>query len=125
MSSAGSHLAFPFAVGRHGRSQTADVLADQVLQELTQLVLTDPGERLFLPEFGGGARRLLFEGIDESTASIAQATLTQAIQNWMGGRAILQNVQVTTTGSAINIAITYQVAGTTGSVQAVFQRNTI
>jgi Bacteriophage baseplate protein W len=125
MSSAGSHLAFPFAVGSHGRALSADTLADQVLQELTQLVLTDPGERLFLPLFGGGARRLLFEGIDESTASLAQATLTQAIQNWMGGRATLQNVQVTLNGSAIFITITYQVAGTTGSVQAVFQRNSL
>jgi hypothetical protein len=125
MSSAGSHLAFPFSVGVHGRSLTADVLADQVLQELTQLVLTDPGERLFLPLFGGGARRLLFEGIDESTASLAQATLTQAIQNWMGGRAILQNVQVTVNGSALSIAITYQVAGSSGSVQAIFQRNSL
>jgi hypothetical protein len=112
-------------VGVHGRSLTADVLADQVLQELTQLVLTDPGERLFLPLFGGGARRLLFEGIDESTASLAQATLTQAIQNWMGGRAILQNVQVTVNGSALSIAITYQVAGSSGSVQAIFQRNSL
>ena len=125
MSTAGSHLAFPFAVGLHGHSNTADVLADQVLQELTQLVLTDPGERLFLPLFGGGARRLLFEGIDESTASLAQATLTQAIQNWMGGRAILQNVQVTVNGSALSIAITYQVAGSSGSVQAIFQRNSL
>jgi len=125
MSSAGSNLAFPFGVGPHGRSLTADVLADQVLQELTQLVLTDPGERVFLAEFGGGARRLLFEGIDESTASLAQATLTQAIQNWMGGRAVLQNVQVITSGSSISIGITYQVAGQSGSVQAVFQRNMI
>ena len=90
-----------------------------------QLILTDPGERVFLAEFGGGARRLLFEGIDESTASLAQATLTQAVQNWMGNRATLQNVQVTTSGSTISITITYQVAGQTGSTQAVFQRNTL
>lgn len=125
MSGVGSHLAFPFGVGPHGRSLTADTLPDQVLQELTQLVLTDPGERLFLPLFGGGARRLLFEGIDESTASLAQVTLTQSIQNWLGGRAILQNVQVTVNSSALFITITYQVAGTSGSVQAVFQRNSL
>lgn len=125
MSTAGSHLAFPFSVGPHGRVATADTLPDQVLQELMQLILTDPGERVFLAEFGGGARRLLFEGIGESTASLAQATLTQAVQNWMGNRATLQNVQVTTSGSTISITITYQVAGQTGSTQAVFQRNTL
>jgi phage baseplate assembly protein W len=125
LSAAGSHLAFPFAVGLHGRSATADTLADQVLQELTQLVLTDPGERVFLAEFGGGARRLLFEGIDESTASLAQATLTQAVQNWLGNRATLQQVKVETSASTISITIQYQPVGQTGSVQAVFQRNAL
>ena len=106
------------------------MLADQVQQELTQLVLTDPGERLFLPEFGGGARRLLFQGINAATAAVAQSTLTQAIQNWMGNRATLtgnnasgQAVQVTVDGETLNITITYQVAGVAGTVQAVFQRS--
>lgn len=125
MSAAGSHLAFPFAVGPLGRSATADTLPDQVLQELTQLVLTDPGERVFLATFGGGARRLLFEGIDESTASLAQATLTQAVQNWMGNRTILQQVSVEASGSTISITLQYQPAGQQASVQAVFQRGTL
>ena len=86
MSTAGQHLAFPFRIGNDGRAVTADTLADQVLQELQQLVLTNPGERLFLPDFGGGATRLLFETTDANTTSLAQATLTQAIQNWLAGR---------------------------------------
>lgn len=124
------HLVFPFAIGSNGRAQATTVLADQVQQELTQLVLTDPGERLFLPEFGGGARRLLFQGINAATAAVAQSTLTQAIQNWMGNRATLtgnstsgQAVTVTVDGETLNITITYQVAGVAGTVQAVFQRN--
>jgi phage baseplate assembly protein W len=116
-------LAFPFAVGSDGRSRTVSTLADQVLQELEQLVLTDPGERLFLPDFGGGANRLLFEAADAQTASVAQATLTQAIQHWLAGRVNLQSVNVTAEDSAIRITIIYQVAGATSTVQAVFQRN--
>ncbi|SPF40914.1 conserved hypothetical protein [Syntrophobacter sp. SbD1] len=123
MSSAGGHLAFPFSIGNDGRTVTADTLADQVLQELEQLVLTDPGERLFLPDFGGGAGRLLFETTDENTTSVAQATLTQAIQNWLAGRVQLQSVNVLATGSAINITIVYQVAGSPTTVQTIFQRN--
>jgi phage baseplate assembly protein W len=116
-------LAFPFAVGTDGRARCVSTLADQVLQELEQLVLTDPGERLFLPDFGGGANRLLFEAADAGTASVAQATLTQAIQRWLAGRANLQSLSVTTQDSTIRITIIYQVAGATSSVQAVFQRN--
>jgi uncharacterized protein len=121
MSAISPHLAFPFSVGPNGRALASVNLADQVQQELMQLVLTDPGERLFLAAFGGGARRLLFQGIDATTAAIAQSTLTQAIQNWMGNRATLQGVQVTAEGETLNIAITYQVAGVAGSVKAVFQ----
>jgi len=116
-------LAFPFAIGTDGRSRSVITLADQVLQELEQLVLTDPGERLFLPDFGGGAKRLLFEAADAQSASVAQATLTQAIQHWLAGRVNLQGVNVTAEESALRITIVYQVAGATSTVQAVFQRN--
>lgn len=121
--SAGQHLAFPFGIGLNGRTLTADTLGEQVLQELQQLVLTNPGERLFLPDFGGGATRLLFESTDANAILLAQATLTQAIQTWLAGRVNLQNVSVTTNGAAIYITIAYQVAGTASTVQAVFQRS--
>jgi phage baseplate assembly protein W len=123
MSSIAPSLAFPFRIGNDGRAMTADTLDDQVLQELQQLVLTNPGERLFLPEFGGGVNRLLFESIDANTSSVAQSTLTHAIQNWLANRVNLQNVNVSASGSTISITITYQVAGGTSTVQAVFQRS--
>jgi uncharacterized protein len=118
----GKQLAFPFGIGSDGRSLTADTLDAQVLAELEQLVLTNPGERPFLPTFGGGASRLLFETADGNAALLAKSTLTQAIQNWLAGRAVLQGVDVSVSGSAIIITITYQIAGSTASVQALFQR---
>ncbi len=120
---AGKHLAFPFDIGSDGRALSADTLEEQVRQEVMQLVLTNPGERPFLPEFGGGARRLLFEGLDETTTTLARAMLTQAMQTWLAGRAILQQLDVTAAQNAIWITITYQVAGTNTTVQTVFQRN--
>lgn len=98
MSAFARSLAFPFRVGQDGRSVTADTVDAQVLQELEQLVLTNPGERLFLPDFGGGVTRLLFEAADANTASVAQATLTQAIHNWLAQRVNLQSVSVSASG---------------------------
>ena len=118
----GKQLAFPFRIGGDGRSLTADTLDAQVLGELEQLILTNPGERTFLPAFGGGASRLLFETADANAALVAKATLTQAIQNWLAGRAILQGLDVSVSGAAINITIAYQVAGSTSTARAVFQR---
>jgi phage baseplate assembly protein W len=116
-------LAFPFRIGRDGHTVTADTVETQVLQELEQLVLTNPGERLFLPDFGGGVTRLLFEAIDANTSSVAQATLTQAIRNWLATRVDLQRVEVSTTGSTISITIVYQPAGSASSVAAIFERS--
>ena len=123
MSTVARSLAFPFRVGQDGRSVSADTLEAQVLQELEQLVLTNPGERLFVPDFGGGVTRLLFEAADANTASVAQATLTQAIRNWLAQRVDLQSVSVTASGPTISVTIVYQPAGSSSTVQAVFQRS--
>jgi phage baseplate assembly protein W len=121
--SIGRQLTFPFGIGSDGRSLTADTLDAQVLGELEQLVLTNPGERLFLPLFGGGATRLLFETADANAALLAKASLTQAIQTWLAGRVDLQGVDVVASGSAIRITIIYQIAGAAAATQAVFQRS--
>lgn len=123
MSGPGRHLAFPFRVAGNGRAASADTLDEQVREELMQLVLTNPGERLFLPEFGGGARRLLFEGLDENTVALARATLTQAIQQWLTGRVDLQALDVSYHDSTIEIDITYRVPGSDTLRQVRFQRN--
>ena len=57
----GRHLAFPFRIGTDGRTAAPASDTDHVRDELLQLLLTSPGERLFLPEFGAGVRKLVFE----------------------------------------------------------------
>ena len=55
--------------------------------ELIQLLLTNPGERPFLPEFGGGVRRLVFEAPATTTAAMTKAMISQALSRWLGHRA--------------------------------------
>lgn len=120
---AGRHLSFPFRVAANGRAASADTLCDQVLEELVQLILTNQGERLFLPNFGAGARRLLFTGINDATATLARTMFTQAIQQWLPNRVTLNTLNVTISDTTIQIDISYQVAGTDQIRQAVFQRS--
>lgn len=120
---AGSHLSFPFRVAANGRAASADTLSDQALEELIQLILTNQGERLFLPNFGGGARRLLFTGINDATATLSRTMITQAIQQWLPNRLTLSKLDVTINDTTIQIDISYQVAGTDQIRQAVFQRS--
>jgi uncharacterized protein len=124
-SSAGRHLSFPFRIAGNGRAASADTLAQQALEELIQLILTNQGERLFLPDFGAGARRLLFEGISDTTATLSRTMITQAVQEWLANRVTLNQLNITINDTTIEIDVTYQVPGSDQLRQAIFQRSAI
>lgn len=117
----GKHLAFPLRVGDDGHMATVRTLDEHVRDELVQLILTNKGERPFLVDFGGGVRRLVFEGADEVTGAVAKATITQAINDWLGHRVVLETIQVTTVDSTISVDIRYRLAGTADSRVLRFQ----
>ena len=117
----GKHLSFPFRVGDDGRMTTVRTLDEHVRDELVQLILTNKGERPFLVDFGGGVRRLVFEGADDVTGAVAKATITQAINDWLGHRVVLETIQVTTEDSTISVDIRYRLAGSAESRVLRFQ----
>jgi phage baseplate assembly protein W len=119
----GHHLSFPFRIGKDGRSAQVDTLGAHVRDELIQLILTNLGERAFLPDFGGGVRRLVFEGISDTTAGMTKATLTQAISRWLGHRIVLEELLVTAENETIDIEIRYRIQGTEDSRIMKFQRS--
>lgn len=118
----GKHLSFPFRVGGDGRMTTVKTLDEHVRDEIIQLILTNPGERLFVPEFGGGVRRMIFENADETTAAVTKAAITQAINRWLGHRAKLEELTVTIADSTIDVFIKYRLAGTEDTRILRFQR---
>ena len=121
----GRHLAFPFRIGPDGRTATPADLPSHVRDELLQLLLTNSGERLFLPEFGGGLRKLVFEPLEESLAGVTKARLTQAINRWLGHRVTLENLTVTTSGAQFEVEIRYRLAGAQDTRLLKFQRASI
>jgi len=118
----GKHLSFPFRVGVDGRMTTVKTLDEHVRNELVQLLLTNQGERPFLVDFGGGVRRLVFEAADDATGAVAKATITQAINTWLGHRVILEYINVEVENSTISVDIRYRLAGTEDSRLLRFQR---
>jgi phage baseplate assembly protein W len=117
------HLSFPFRIDSNGRSAQVLSLEAHVRDELIQLILTNPGERAFLPEFGGGVRRLVFENASETIAGVTKARITQAISRWLGHRVTLEDLQVTIDNSTLEVQIQYRIAGTKDSRIMKFQRN--
>ena len=115
------HLAFPFRIGADGRTARVTSLEAHIRDELIQLLLTDPGERLFLPEFGGGLRRLVFEPLDEATRGVTKARVTQAITTWLGHRVTLEDLVIEARDTTLDVRIQYRIAGTEDSRVLTFQ----
>ena len=118
----GRHLSFPFRVGPDGRAAQISSLEEHVRDELIQLLLTNPAERMFLPEFGGGVRRLVFESADDATAGLAKAIITQSVSRFLGHRVTLEELTVTAENSTITVDLKYRIAGTEDTRVLRFQR---
>lgn len=118
----GQHLSFPFRAAPDGRTAQVASLEDHVRDELVQLLLTNPGERLFLPELGGGVRRLVFENADDTTAAMAKAVITQAVSTWLGHRVTMESLNVTVENERIEVDLKYRIAGTEDSRVLRFER---
>ena len=119
----GPHLSFPFRIAPDGRTEQVQSLEEHVRDELIQLLLTSPGERAFLPELGGGARRLVFDGAGATTAAMAKAMISQALARWLQERVTVDALDVTSDDVTVTVDLTYRVAGTDDPRQITFQRS--
>jgi len=121
----GRHLAFPFRVGSDGR--TAAPASDDlhVRDELLQLLLTSPAERLFLPDFGGGVRKLVFEPASETLRGVVKARITNGLSRWLGHRLTVELIDVVWDDAAATLEVTvkYRPAGSPDTRVVKFQRS--
>jgi phage baseplate assembly protein W len=117
----GRHLAFPFNIGVDGRTSTPVDLSAHIKGEIIQLLLTTPGERPFMPDFGGGLKRLVFEANDEITAGITKATVSQALSFWLQQRIQVVALNVENNDSTLNVDLQYRVIATDEEKQLRFQ----
>lgn len=117
----GRHLAFPFRFGSDGRTATPLTLDEHVRGEILQLLLTAPGERPFLPNFGAGLKRLVFERNDPISAALAKATVTQSLSSWLQSRIAVQALDVLAEDATLRVDLTYRVLAT-GEVHAISLR---
>ena len=108
----GRHLAFPFRIASDGRTATPAPVDDHVKGEVIQLLLTSPGERPFLPTFGGGLRRLVFEANSDVTAVTAKAAISQAITLWLKTRVELTALEVENEEATLLVGLQYRVIAT-------------
>lgn len=84
---------FPFKINDFGQ---VDMLTgnDNIRAKIMQILLTSPGERVNLPEFGCGLRDLVFDPNNEILAATTEFTVTKALQCWLGDEIIVESVDV-------------------------------
>ena len=114
-------MAFPFHISSDGRTATPATLDEHVRSEVIQLLLTNRGERPFLPSFGGGLRRLVFEGSNDVTAGLAKATISQALSFWLKDRVEVTTQEVTPDQATLNVDFGYRVVATGDEKHVRFQ----
>ena len=69
---------------------------DQIKSDMLVLLLTSPGERVMLPNFGTPLKELFFEPNDPATALKARQMIIKSISDWEP-RVAVTNIQVSTT----------------------------
>jgi phage baseplate assembly protein W len=74
---------YPFGIGPSGQANQSEYEA-HVRQLVRQVLLTSPGERIDLPEFGCGVRKLIFAPHDPSLDATTAMLVQQALKRWVG-----------------------------------------
>jgi uncharacterized protein len=107
-------LDYPYGVSGAGVPNTTP--ADDHLRDLIlQVLFTNPGERVNLPEFGAGVQRLVFAPNNETLRTSAQFLISTNLQRWLGERINVEQVNVSSEAGVehlVTIEIVYTVKAT-------------
>lgn len=96
--------AFPFRIAPASRQPAQSDYEAHVAQMIRQVLLTSPGERVNLPEFGCGLRRLIFAPHSEALDATTQILVQQALNRWLAGQIQVKQVRVTPAGENLDEA---------------------
>jgi phage baseplate assembly protein W len=88
----GRGISMPPRIGAQRRVSWS-VGEDNVRESIRTILLTEPGERLMLPEFGAGLGRFLFEPNTPATRRSIADRITRALSRWEP-RITLESVDV-------------------------------
>jgi uncharacterized protein len=94
----------PFRVDPASQQTGQASYPDHVYQMVRQLLLTTPGERVNLPQFGCGLRALVFAPITDALAATVQLRVLQSLNQWLAGIVTVNEVTVLTASDVASLA---------------------
>ncbi len=91
-----SYMAFPLRISAQGAATSSR--ARHVREQIEQVLFTNPGERVFRPEFGAGVRALIFEPNTETLWELTNKRMIAALTDALQGEVDPRTLDVEVTG---------------------------
>lgn len=104
--------AFPFRIDLVSRQAQRTGYERHVAQMVRQTLLTTPGERADLPEFGCGLRALIFAGNSDALSATTEMLVRQSLARWLSDHITVQTVEVISDDSSILVRVDYTLVAT-------------
>jgi len=107
---------FPLRINAAQRQAQQVGYAEHVAQMIRQFLFTSPGERINLPDFGGGLRRMVFAPITSELTSTSELLIRRGLEKYLGQDIELIKVTVRNAQeidpAAIEVSIRYRLKET-------------
>jgi len=87
--------AYPFRIDPLSGQGAQSPYGTHVDQMIRQILLTSPGERVDLPEFGCGLRQLLFAPNSDGLEATTKLLVLRSLNQWLANQITVKNVIVT------------------------------
>jgi uncharacterized protein len=87
-------FAYPFRIDPASQQTAQTGYPAHVDQMVRQLLLTNPGERVNLPQFGCGLRSLVFAPNTDALAATVKLRVIQGLSQWLAGVVSVLDVEV-------------------------------
>ncbi|MDJ0807039.1 MAG: GPW/gp25 family protein [Gammaproteobacteria bacterium] len=117
------YLRFPFTIGEQGGVVSSR--HQHVREQIEQILFTNPGERWYRPDFGIGARALVFEPNNSPLWELVKKRLLATLAEALKGEVLPESLSVEVSGEneKLLIQIGYQMAALQHSEKLQFVLN--
>jgi phage baseplate assembly protein W len=100
----------PLEESQNSNSSYNTTLVDTARQNIKMILLTNPGERIMLPDFGVGFRRMLFEQNNERLAAMLENAIMQQMAKYAAGIGIDEiNIITDSNNTIVGISLIFSI----------------
>lgn len=102
---------YPFHFDSKGRTAITSK-EDHIRDMIEEFIFTSPGERVNRPDFGSGIMQMVFAPNSPELATALQYTIQAGLQQYLGDLIEIQELQVSSDDSVLNVILRYAVRQT-------------